>query len=153
MKMDEWHIPLYQRRSDPEPIKFPNYRINRYGQIRSLRKNKILKPVKVSSAGYYEVALTNEFASKDLYSSHIKCLIHKLVAHTFIPNENFIKYSQVNHIDGNRLHNHLDNLEWVTPSENAKKRLDDKDKNKKEYPQEHYTQIRNQLNIFDIIDE
>jgi hypothetical protein len=153
MNKDEWYIPVYQRMSDPEPIKFPNYRVNVYGQIRSLRRNKILKPVKVKSAGYYEVGLTNEFATKDLYSSQIRCLIHKLVAHTFIPNENFNKYSQVNHIDGNRLHNYVDNLEWVTPSENVKKRFNEKSKSKKEYPKEHYTQIRNQLNMFDNIDE
>ena len=72
MSKNEWHIPVYQRRSDPEPIKFPNYRINRYGQIRSLRKNKILKPVCPKKSGYYEVGLTNEFATKDLYSKHIK---------------------------------------------------------------------------------
>ncbi len=119
MSKDTWHIPIYQRRSDPEPIKFPNYRINMYGQVRSLRKNKILRPVKISSAGYYEIGLTNEFATKDLYSSQIKCLVHKLVAHTFIPNKNFDKYCQVNHIDGNRLHNHIDNLEWVTGKQNV----------------------------------
>jgi hypothetical protein len=153
MSKDTWHIPIYQRRSDPEPIKFPNYRINMYGQVRSLRKNKILRPVKISSAGYYEIGLTNEFATKDLYSSQIKCLVHKLVAHTFIPNKNFDKYCQVNHIDGNCLNNFVGNLEWVTPSENVKKRWDINSKNKKDYPPEHYTQIRNQLNIFDIIDE
>ncbi len=153
MSKDTWHIPIYQRRSDPKPIKFPNYRINKYGQIRSLRKNKMLKPVRPNKSGYYEVGLTNDFATKDLYSNHISCLIHKLVAHTFILNENFNKYSQVNHIDGNCLNNFVGNLEWVTPSENVKKRWDINNKNKKDYPPEHYTQIRNQLNIFDIIDE
>jgi len=42
--------------------------------------------------------------------------IHRLVAGTYIPNpENKL---QVNHKDGNSLNNHVDNLEWVTGSEN-----------------------------------
>lgn len=44
-------------------------------------------------------------------------MIHRLVLETFSPIENSEKY-QVNHIDGNKMNNNLDNLEWVTPSEN-----------------------------------
>ena len=45
-----------------------------------------------------------------------KYLLHRIVANAFIPNP----YSkpQVNHIDGNTLNNCVDNLEWVTGSEN-----------------------------------
>lgn len=41
-----------------------------------------------------------------------------MVAETFIPNPN--KLPQVNHIDGNKLNNNVDNLEWVTVSQNGK---------------------------------
>ena len=153
MNKEEWRVPVYQRSSDPEPIYFPNYRVNGYGQIMSLRKNKILKPVLVKAHGYYEVAFKNDFASKDLVSNHIKCLIHKIVAHTFIPNEDFRKYCQVNHIDRNRLNNDVDNLEWVTPSENVRKRYSVKKENDVYYGQEYYTEIKNQLNIFDEFNE
>lgn len=45
-----------------------------------------------------------------------KYLVHRLLAETYIPNPNNYKY--VNHIDGDRLNNDLDNLEWCTQKHN-----------------------------------
>lgn len=42
--------------------------------------------------------------------------IHRLVAEKYIPNPN--NYEQVNHKDGNKLNNRVDNLEWVTNQQN-----------------------------------
>ena len=48
---------------------------------------------------------------------HIRCfLVHRLVAMAYIPNPN--NHPEVNHKDGNKLNNHVDNLEWVSRSEN-----------------------------------
>ncbi len=43
--------------------------------------------------------------------------IHRLVAEYYIPNPN--KFNVVNHIDGNKKNNNLDNLEWCTHSHNS----------------------------------
>jgi len=45
---------------------------------------------------------------------------HKLVAECYIPNPNNLP--QINHIDGNKLNNKVDNLEWVTNQQNSNHR-------------------------------
>jgi hypothetical protein len=42
--------------------------------------------------------------------------IHRLVAQHFLPNP--YEYPQVNHIDGDKLNNHVSNLEWCTHEQN-----------------------------------
>ena len=44
--------------------------------------------------------------------------VHRMVAETWIPNPN--GYEQVNHIDGNKDNNCVENLEWTTPSQNIR---------------------------------
>ena len=46
--------------------------------------------------------------------------VHRLVALQFIPNDNPEVNKVVHHIDGNKLNNSLDNLEWTTQSRNRK---------------------------------
>lgn len=71
-------------------------------------KLKLLKPTQ-SVYGYSMVNLSNKCITK------IKS-VHRLVALHFIPNPQ--GKPQTNHKDGNKQNNHIDNLEWVTPSEN-----------------------------------
>ena len=53
-----------------------------------------------------------------LQSKVYKFQVHRLVASAFIPNPDGLPV--VNHKDGNPLNNHVDNLEWVTQSQNMK---------------------------------
>lgn len=85
-----------------------DYLVSTYGRVKSLKgKVKILKPV--LGRGYLRVDL-----SKDGKPKHFN--VHQLVALAFIPNPNCKR--EVNHIDGNKLNNYVDNLEWCTQSEN-----------------------------------
>ena len=44
--------------------------------------------------------------------------VHRMVAETWLDNPNY--YTQVNHINGDKDDNRVDNLEWVTPSQNTR---------------------------------
>jgi hypothetical protein len=85
---------------------YPDYEINELGTVR--RGAKILKH-NVSTNGYIAICLCKNGKPK-LFR------LHRLLAENFISNP--LKKPQVNHIDGNRKNNNLDNLEWVTISEN-----------------------------------
>lgn len=88
---------------------FPDYKISNKGRVYSSLTYRILKPRK-HSKGYYNVAL---FKDGQMHQK----LIHRLVAEAFIPCDN--KSLVVNHKDENKRNNKVDNLEWVTRSENA----------------------------------
>lgn len=91
------------------------YQISNFGNVRSLsngftRKSKILKQ-KVDRNGYKSVSLSKNSIGK--YFS-----IHRLVALHFLYRNDISLH--VNHKDGIKTNNNLDNLEWVTRSENQK---------------------------------
>lgn len=86
-----------------------NYTLYEDGRIISThRKPRRVYP-RIANNGYSRVALRHEHK----YHSYF---MHNLLAIAFIPKP-FGK-NQINHIDGNKLNNSLDNLEWCTPSEN-----------------------------------
>lgn len=85
-----------------------NYSINENGEVRNDKTGKIKKPYENKKNEYYYV---------DLYKKNIskKRPIHRLLAIAFIPNPK--NKPTVDHIDGNRKNNSLDNLRWATYSE------------------------------------
>lgn len=97
-----------------------SYEISNFGEVRSvdrtvpnrngLIKGKVIKQV-LNKKGYSQVRLYKN--NKYLIQNP-----HRLVAKAFIPN--LYNKPQVNHIDGNKLNNNIDNLAWVDNSENQK---------------------------------
>ena len=87
---------------------FPNYAVSDNGDVMNVITGNKLKPIHMS-IGYSYVALCND-------GRQHRTGIHRLVAQEFIPNPN--GKPMVNHIDGDKANNHVDNLEWCTPSEN-----------------------------------
>lgn len=89
---------------------FKGYFINNKGEVYSEKTKKILKGQK-DSCGYRQICLTKN-------NNRHFILQHRLVAKYFIPNPD--KKPCINHIDGNKQNNSIENLEWCTHSENNK---------------------------------
>lgn len=86
-----------------------NYEVSSLGRIRN-KRNEVMKP-NLREDGYLWIYL----ASK---TSPNNTSVHRLVAKTFITNPD--NKPQVNHKDGNKINNCIENLEWVTGSENVR---------------------------------
>lgn len=125
-----WFTPVYWRQQDKEPLRFDFYRINKCGEILSLLSKRRLKPN--SELGYKYVSLKHPKTYNPKNKNPLKpkkYRIHKLVACTFIFNPDRYVYNVVDHKDSNKVNNCIDNLDWVTPSENTRRAFN-KDKKK-----------------------
>ena len=92
------------------------YLISSHGRVMTKRTKKI-RTTNSLRGGYKSTTLKGIDENGNKYQKALK--IHQLVARAFIPNDD-PKKIYVNHKDGNKLNNHVDNLEWITPSENVK---------------------------------
>ena len=89
---------------------YPQYRISKDGRIYSERIKNVID-LKYA-CGYYRLPLKNKNGEMKNIS------IHRLVAMAYIPNPDNLPI--VNHIDGDKLNNKIENLEWATYKTNAK---------------------------------
>ena len=98
------------------------YQISNLGRVKSLERKvknkngyrvvneKILKPI-LNNKGYYTYGLRKN-------SKLEQFLLHRLIGENFLENKN--NYPCINHKDGNKLNNNIDNLEWCTYEHNVK---------------------------------
>lgn len=87
-----------------------SYFITESGQCYNSYNKKYLIG-QVGKNGYFSYNLTLPDGSKR------RMYAHRLVANAYIPNTDINK-NQINHKDGNKLNNKIENLEWVSQSEN-----------------------------------
>lgn len=88
------------------------YEVSNFGKVKSLRKisgtcfrkERELSLNRLSKDGYVRIALTKNYKV-------CETKMHRIVAEHFIPNP--LGKETVNHIDGNKLNNRVDNLEWA----------------------------------------
>lgn len=90
------------------------YEVSNQGDVKRVlaskgaKANRILKPA-IGKNGYHGVILSAENVKSMRY-------VHRLVAEAFL--EQFDGQTQVNHKNMSKLDNGVENLEWVSPSEN-----------------------------------
>lgn len=102
------------------------YQASNFGRIKSLERiwysgrNRCIKKTKPEQIMKYRLAKNTGYCLlkfvKDGNEKHF--FVHRLIAETFIPNPNNLP--EVNHKDGNKENNCMDNLEWVTSKDNIK---------------------------------
>lgn len=100
--------------SDQGRIRYLDKMVERGKWGRFLKKGALMAPYP-AGRGYYKISLRK---NKNLYHNYI----HRIVAETFIPNPENKK--TVNHINGIKTDNRVENLEWMTYSENNKHSFD-----------------------------
>lgn len=89
---------------------FSEYAVSNYGFVKSLRRNRLLKPDTGGTGGYPRVTFS-------VNNQRARFTIHRLVALAFLTK--IVGKELINHRDGVKTNNHVDNLEWCDCSENT----------------------------------
>lgn len=125
-----YHIPNYS-----------NYIINDSGVIYSILSKRTLSN-SICHRGYASITLTTDVRERHSYP------LHRIVALMFKHPGKHYRDLEVNHIDGNKLNNHISNLEWVTPSQNVKHAIANKLNEQLPKPIEVYDVLTNKITVY-----
>lgn len=90
----------------------PGYMVSRDGRVYSIKSNSLLVQHETEK-GYFRVNVTI-----DGQCYHRR--VHRLVAETYIPNDN-PELDTVDHIDGDKSNNSVENLQWMSRGDNIRK--------------------------------
>lgn len=96
---------------------FPRYEVSFNGKIR-FKKTKAICATSINNSGY-EIMIFN-----DLMGRRVCKPVHRIVAEAFIPNPE--NYSDVDHINTNKLDNSASNLQWLSHQANCRKAVKDR---------------------------
>lgn len=106
-----------------DSVEFPTIiEVSNTGKVRTKDRNVIYRDGRKYFYKGHELAYTADkqgylMVTISFNNKVIKRRVHRLVATTFIPNKN--NKPEVNHINGIKTDNNINNLEWVTPKENV----------------------------------
>lgn len=108
-------------------VGFPGYQVSEDGWVRSYNrvtytdyhgerhwKDRLIPQQRSAKDGYMRVQLNKNH-------KRYVCLVHRLVAEAFMPSDCNLT---VNHKDGDKSNNHIDNLEWITLADNIRHAMD-----------------------------
>lgn len=128
---------------------YTNYAISNLGRVKNVkpyapqkslkhkeRSNKSREKILSVKAGKSNPYL---YVSISVNNKSYRRRVHRLVAETFIPNPN--NYNAVNHINGIKTDNRVENLEWITNKENIRHAIDNGLYN----PYEHWERVKDKM--------
>ena len=95
----------------PVPKMEDRFEISSHGRLRNKNTLNIRSP-QTSGSGYMYFMLYDPTTK-----TRRKKYLHRMIAQQFVPNP--YKFHEVNHIDGNKHNNNIENLEWVNTALNA----------------------------------
>lgn len=93
----------------------PYYQVSNTGKVRNKITKRYLKQ-RHDNRGYVKVALSLNLP----YKKNTQIGVHRLVALTYIPNDDPVNKTTVNHKDYDKDNNCVENLEWMSNSDNVK---------------------------------